>query len=98
MLAMIGMPPGRLACYPVWVALVTALFGLAGTAGLVLGGSVLATRRCGGDLPGEASFMPSPGDALRLCAGVLVISAAASFLAAREAARAHPGTVFREEA
>ena len=97
-LAMIGMPPARLAFYPVWVALVTALFGLAGTAGLVMGGAVMATRLFGGDLPGDASFMPSPGDAARLCAGVLVISAAASFLAAREAARAQPGAVFREEA
>lgn len=97
-LAMIGMSPARLACYPVWVALVTALFGLAGTAGLVMGGSVIATRLFGGDLPGDASFMPSPGDAVRLCVGVLIISAAASFLAAREAARAQPGAVFREEA
>ncbi|MCE2520855.1 MAG: ABC transporter permease [Alphaproteobacteria bacterium] len=97
-LAMIGMPPVRLACYPVWVALVTALFGLAGTAGLVLVGAVIATRLFGGDLPGDASFMPSPGDAARLSAGVLVVSAAAAFLAAREAARAQPGAVFREEA
>ncbi len=97
-LAMIGMPPARLACYPVCVALVTALFGLAGTAGLVMGGAVAATRLFGGDLPGDASFMPSPGDAARLCAGVLVISAAASFLAAREAACTQPGAVFREEA
>ncbi len=97
-LAMIGMPPIRLACYPVWVALVTALFGLAGTAGLVMVGGVIATRLFGGDLPGEASFMPSPGDALRLSFGVLVIASAAAFLAAREAARAQPGTVFREQA
>ncbi len=97
-LAMIGMPPIRLACYPVWVALVTAFFGLLGTAGLVVVGAVIATRLFGGDLPGDASFMPSPGDAARLGAGVLVISAAAAFLAAREAARAHPGAVFREQA
>ena len=96
-LAMIGISPIRLACYPVWVALVTALSGLAGTACLVVVGGVIATRLFGGDLPGDASFMPSPGDALRLLVGVVVISSAASFLAAREASRAQPGTVFREQ-
>ncbi len=95
-LAMTGMTPARLAWYPVWVALVTAVLGLAGTCGVVVAGSFVAGRLFGGDLPGPVTFLLPWSDAARLAFLVVGISAAAAFLAAREAARADPGAVFRE--
>ena len=95
-LAMIGMPPARLAWYPVWAALVTAMLGLAGTAGIVVAGAVIATRLFGGDLPGNTTFLLPWSDAAGVALLVIGISAMAAFLAAREAARADPGAVFRE--
>ena len=95
-LAMIGMPPARLAWYPVWAALVTAMLGLAGTAGIVVAGAVIATRLFGGNLPGNTTFLLPWSDAAEVALLVIGISAAAAFLAAREAARTDPGAVFRE--
>ena len=95
-LAMIGMTPARLAWYPVWVALVTAALGLAAAAGVAVAGAVAAERLFGGRLPAGASFLLPPGAAAEGAALVLAVAAAAAFLAAREAARTNPGTVFRE--
>lgn len=95
-LAMIGMPPLRLALYPVWVALITATLGLVAAAGIAVAGAAAAERLFGGRLPGDASFLLPWTQAVEGAALVLAIAAAAAFLAAREAARANPGTVFRE--
>ena len=95
-LAMIGMPPAQLAWYPVWAALVTAMLALAGTAGIVAAGAVIAARLFGGDLPGNTTFLLPWSDAAGVALLVIGISAAAAFLAAREAARTDPGAVFRE--
>ena len=95
-LAMIGMPPSRLAWYPVWVALVTAAIGLAATGIVAVSGAAAAERLFGGRLPAGASFLLPPGAAAEGAVLVLAVAAAAAFLAAREAARTNPGTVFRE--
>ncbi len=95
-LAMLGMPPARLALYPVCVALVTAMLALAGSAGIVVAGAILASRLFGGDLPDNTAFLLPLSEALRMALLVIVIAAAAAFLAAREASRADPGRVFRE--
>ena len=95
-LAMIGMPPGRLAWYPVWVALITAALGLAGAAAIAVAGALAAERMFGGRLPGDASFLLPLAEAAEGAAFVLAVAMAAAFLAAREAARANPGDVFRE--
>ena len=95
-LAMLGMTPARLAWYPVWVALVTAALGLAAAGGLALGGAVAAEHLFGGRLPAGASFLLPPGTAAEGAVLVLAVAGAAAFLAAREAARTSPGTVFRE--
>ena len=95
-LAMIGMPPARLAWYPVWVALITAAIGLAAVGGVAAAGATAAERLFGGQLPAGASFLLPPALAAQGTVLVLGIAAAAAFLAAREAARADPGAVFRE--
>ena len=95
-LAMIGMQPTRLAWYPVWVALITAGIGLAATGVLALLGAAAAEPLFGNRLPSGASFVLSASEAARGAVLVLAIAAAASFLAAREAARTDPGAVFRE--
>ena len=95
-LAMIGMPPARLAWYPVWVALVTAAIGLVAAACVAVAGAVAAEGLFGGQLPAGASFLLPPDVAAEGVVLVLAVSAAAAFLAAREAARADPGAVFRE--
>ena len=93
---MIGMPPARLAWYPVWVALITAAIGLAAVGGVAAAGATAAERLFGGQLPAGASFLLPPALAAQGTVLVLGIAAAAAFLAAREAARADPGAVFRE--
>ena len=95
-LAMIGMTPARLAWYPVWVALVTAALGLTAAGAVAVVGAAAAERLFGGRLPAGASFLLPPGAAAEGAALVLAVAAAAAFLAAREAARTNPGTVFRE--
>ena len=95
-LAMIGMPPSRLAWYPVWVALITAAIGLVVTGVVAVSGAVAAVRLFGGRLPTDTSFLLPPATAAEGTVLVLAVAAAAAFLAAREAARTSPGTVFRE--
>ena len=95
-LAMIGMPPARLAWYPVWVALITATVGLVAAAGVAAAGAAAAERLFGGRLPADASFLLPLAQAAEGSILVLAVAAAAAFLAAREAARANPGNVFRE--
>ena len=73
-----------------------AILGLAGTAGIVVAGAVIAARLFGGDLPGNTTFLLPLFDAAGVALLVIGISAAAAFLAAREAARTDPGAVFRE--
>ena len=95
-LAMIGMPPAHLAWYPVWVALVTAAIGLAAAGGIAVAGAIVAEGLFGGRLPAGASVLLPPGPAAQGAILVLAVAAAAALLAAREAARTSPGTVFRE--
>lgn len=95
-LAMIGMQPTRLAWYPVWVALISAGIGLAATGALAVLGAAAAEPLFGSRLPAGASFFLSAAEAAQGIVLVLAIAAAASFLAAREAARTDPGAVFRE--
>ena len=95
-LAMIGMPPVRLAFYPVWVAFITALAGLLGAALLVVAGAFIADGLFGGELPGNTSFLLPAADLIKGTVLVFGIAVVAAFVAAREASRTDPGTVFRE--
>ena len=94
-LALIGMPPARLAWYPVWVALITAFLGLVSAGAIAAAAAVAAERLFGGRLPAGASFLLPATEAAQGVALVLAVAAAAALLAAREAVRTDPGAVFR---
>lgn len=94
-LAMLGMPPRRLAGYTIWLALLTALAGLVAAGLAALAGAGLAEALFADRLPEGTRFLIPPGAAAAGAALVLAVSALAAFLAAREAARIEPGAVFR---
>jgi len=94
-LALIGVPPARLAWYPVWIALATALLGLASTAVIAVAAAVAAEHLFGGRLPADASFLLPGAEAVQGVAIVLGAATASALLAAREAVRTDPSAVFR---
>ena len=94
-LALIGIPPARLAWYPLWVALITAFFGLLATGVIAIAAAAAAERLFGGRLPAGTSFLLPGIEAAEGAVLVMAIAAAAALLAAREAVRTDPSTVFR---
>ena len=94
-LTLIGIPPARLAWYPVWVALITACLGLMSAGVIAIAAAAAAEHLFGGRLPAGASFLLPGAEAVQGAVLVLGIAAAAALLAAREAVRTDPSTVFR---
>ena len=97
--ALLGVPAGRLALFPVVQAGTTAALGLGASFGLYVLAARVAQGLFGGGLPGDALIaVLAPAQAALIIAGVLVLVIGASAAAAWSALRLDPASVLREGA
>jgi putative ABC transport system permease protein len=96
-LALMGVTPARLALAPVVQAAATALIGAAASLALAAPFALAAEALFADALPpGARVIRLDAGAMLLIAAGVVALSVAAAFLAARAAARLDPAIVIRE--